>query len=421
MQGEWQLDKGVSKHPSCNLNAIIHSPTPFLRAGVNNRGVSSSSPAGELVFLSESLTPVSAAVTCSSYYWTLFHWQSRKEERRGTLIAHLNGGCHIINAYRPALQAVTETPSHTSREEEGEWDINSCERRDGYQWPEIKWLALKEMRPEMRHLFGLEFSVRVLHNICLFGFWSAPSLSFCYLPPLFFPCFLSVATLWSEKSVAALSRHLVKTSSNRTSLKKFSVFMPVCVFICCRQQTVIPLSHPCVCVFALVLFFFLGWKMPDCMFVCVCACVCVRDVQWNALWYRESFRNAISSLSVYACIHVGFIRIWKCCAAVPWLASPSVCSRSLAFARSLASAVSPADSCIRDEGLERRGRPTPGETNRLHQETRHYKQSQHASHIRRFQVWGCMCVRSCVGGDVVVRNRWVRVFKFLYFFHNIVF
>lgn len=120
------------------------------------------------MFLSgASLALASAPVTCSSYYWTLFRRQSRKEERRGTLIAHLNGGCHIINAYRPALQAVTEAPSHTSREEEGEWDINSCERRDGYQRPEIKWLALKEMRPEMRQRFELEFSVRVLHNICL--------------------------------------------------------------------------------------------------------------------------------------------------------------------------------------------------------------------------------------------------------------
>lgn len=104
------------------------------RAGVNNMGVSSSSPAqGTRVSVGASLALASALVTCSSYDWTLSHWQSRKEERRGTLIAHLNGGCHIINAYRPALQAVTETPSHTSREEEGEWDINSCERRDGYQ------------------------------------------------------------------------------------------------------------------------------------------------------------------------------------------------------------------------------------------------------------------------------------------------
>lgn len=105
-------------------------------------------------------------VTCSSFfffffYWTLFCRQSRKEERRGTLIAHLNGGCHIINAYRPALQPVTETPSHTSRGVEGEWDINSCERRDGYQWPEIKWLALKEMKPAMRQPFDLDFSVHV--------------------------------------------------------------------------------------------------------------------------------------------------------------------------------------------------------------------------------------------------------------------
>lgn len=109
----------------------------------------------------------SAPFTYSSYYYTLFYCRSRKEERRGTLIAHLNRGCHIINAYRPALQAVTETPSHNGSEEEGEWDINSRERRDGYRRPEIKWRALKEMRPEMRQPLKLEFSVRVLHNIGL--------------------------------------------------------------------------------------------------------------------------------------------------------------------------------------------------------------------------------------------------------------
>lgn len=158
------------------MQLCIPPPCSFMAygAGVNNMGVPSSSPAqGTSVSVWASLALASAPVTCSSYYWTLFRRQSRKEERRGTLIAHLNGGCHIINAYRSALQAVTETPSHTSREEEeGEWDINSCERRDGYQRPEIKWLALKEMRPEMRHPFEFEFGVRVLHNICL----SAPDL-----------------------------------------------------------------------------------------------------------------------------------------------------------------------------------------------------------------------------------------------------
>lgn len=62
---------------------------------------------------------VSSPLACFSFYWTLFCQQSRKEERRGTLIAHLNGGCHIINAYRPAIQPVTETPSHSSREKGG--------------------------------------------------------------------------------------------------------------------------------------------------------------------------------------------------------------------------------------------------------------------------------------------------------------
>lgn len=98
----------------------MHSPTPSSSmahsAGVNNMGVSSSSPAqGASVSVWASLALASAPVTCSSYYWTLFHWQSRKEERRGTLIAHLNRGCHIINAYRPALQAVTESITHQQR------------------------------------------------------------------------------------------------------------------------------------------------------------------------------------------------------------------------------------------------------------------------------------------------------------------
>ena len=151
-------------------------------AVVNNRGVSSSLTARELWFCLRAW--LLSRITCSSYYWTLFHWQSRKEERRGTLIAHLNGGCHIINAYRPALQAVTETPSHDSRKEEGEWDINSCERRDGYQWPEIKWLALKQMRPEMRHRFELKLSECVLHNICL------AALFLCNTSSLVFTCLL---------------------------------------------------------------------------------------------------------------------------------------------------------------------------------------------------------------------------------------
>lgn len=140
----------------------------------------------ELVFLSGTCSLGSSHLLLF-FYWTLFCRQSRKEERRGTLIAHLNGGCHIINAYRPALQAVTETPSHTSREAEGEWDINSCERRDGYQRPEIKWLALKEMKPGKRHPFEFEFAVRVLHSICL----SAPNLIFC-LSHFLSLCYLSL-------------------------------------------------------------------------------------------------------------------------------------------------------------------------------------------------------------------------------------
>lgn len=120
----------------------------------------------------------------------------------------------------------------------------------------------------------------------------------------------------------------------------FFFYACVCVFNCCRQQTVIPLSLPCVCeracvsMFVLVHFFFPGLENAGLhVYVCLrmCVCVCMRDVQRYALWYRESFRNAISSLSVYGCIHVGFIRIWKCCAAVPGLASPSVRSPSRSF------------------------------------------------------------------------------------------
>lgn len=118
--GSGSQTRGKSKHPSCNLNAIMHSPHPvpprlavlgwitwaYLHLVLPRKLVFLSGPAS---------APASAPVTCSSYYWTLFCRQSRKEERRGTLIAHLNGGCHIINAYRPALQAVTETPSHTQQ------------------------------------------------------------------------------------------------------------------------------------------------------------------------------------------------------------------------------------------------------------------------------------------------------------------
>ena len=190
MQGEVEASQGDSQSilHVISMQLFIPPPCSFTayNPGVNNMGVSSSSPAqGTSVSIWASLALDSAPVTCSSYYWTLFHWQSRKEERRGTLIAHLNRGCHIINAYRPALQAVTETPSHTSREEEGEWDINSCKRRDGYQQPQVKRLALKEMRPEMRHQFELEVGVRVLHNI----YPSAPDLcpliySLSHSPPV---------------------------------------------------------------------------------------------------------------------------------------------------------------------------------------------------------------------------------------------
>lgn len=137
----------------------------------------------------------------------------------------------------------------------------------GYQWPEIKWLARKEMRPEMRHTFEVEFNVRVFNNICLLALLLWPlicSLSL-FLPPT---CFIHMPSVMvgSQQPVFTLSVRGVRTSSTRTSFKNFSVFMPVCVFNCCRQQTVIPLSLPCVCVGP----FFVVWKMLDCMFMCVC-------------------------------------------------------------------------------------------------------------------------------------------------------
>lgn len=192
----------------------MHSPTLFFdfrcRGETHGRVFISSWPGNQCFCLGQPDSR-SAPVTCSSYYWTLFHWQSRKEERRGTLIAHLNGGCHIINAYRPALQAVTETPSHGSREKEGEWDINSCERRDGYQRPEIKWLALKEMGPEMSQ--PSERGVRCTCFASLvqtFAFWSALCLS---LPLRLAVSQLSLVSTCSQRSIITI-RVIVSHSSH---------------------------------------------------------------------------------------------------------------------------------------------------------------------------------------------------------------
>lgn len=103
-------------------------------------------------------------------------------------------------------------------------------------------------------------------------------------------------------------------------LSSFWCFIPfACGFNCCRQQTVIPLKLPCVHVCVSLFFGGEGGgeaRGGKCRTACLC--VCMRDVQRNALWYR----NAISSLSVYGCI--GFIRIWKCWAAVPGV-SGSLC------------------------------------------------------------------------------------------------
>lgn len=68
-------------------------------------------------------------------------------------------------------------------------------------------------------------------------------------------------------------------------LRSFLCFYAcVCVFNCCRQQTVIPLSLPCacVCVYVCVSPFFPCLENAG-LHVYVCLCVCMRDVQRNAL------------------------------------------------------------------------------------------------------------------------------------------
>ncbi len=188
----------------------------------------------------------------------------------------------------------------------------------------------------MGHCFELEFGVRVLHNICL------PDLLFVS------PSFSVAHHLFSTYShqcigmIRAFGFHYFDASDiwfelpqTELLLRSFLFFMPACVCVCIQLLSSAD-SNPselslCVCMFVLV-HFFLVWKNAGLsVYVCLCVCVCMRDVQRYALWYRESFRNAISSLSVYGCIHVGFIRIWKCCTAVPGLASPSVRSPFRSF------------------------------------------------------------------------------------------
>lgn len=187
--------------------------------------------------------------------------------------------------------------------------------------------------------------------------------------------------------------HEVRTSSNRTSLNKFSVFLClcVCVFNCCRQQTVIPLSLPCVYVCVSPFFFLPG--VGKCRTACLCVSVCVWEMFGGMPFDTERLLEMQFPPFLYMGVFMlGFIRIWKCCAAVPGLASPSVrsCSLALPFARALASSVSPAGSCIRDEGLERRGRPTAytgklNITNRINTPRGSLKS---------------VCVTGYVGGDV---------------------
>lgn len=132
--GRGCLTRLKSKRPSCNLNAIIHPqhpptpPTPPTLQSVfaaaagaarrNQAGVSSSSPAlpeqrwgGE----GSGGTPPSCRLHSPAPLFLLdiiLPAEQKEGREEGTLIAHLNGGCHIINAYRAALQAVTGTPSH---------------------------------------------------------------------------------------------------------------------------------------------------------------------------------------------------------------------------------------------------------------------------------------------------------------------
>lgn len=170
-----------------------------------------------------------------------------------------------------------------------------------------------------------------------------------------FPHALCNALIWVHASDMKLE--LPQTELLLTSFLCF--YACVCVFNCCRQQTVIPLSLPCVYVCVSPFFFLPG--VGKCRTACLCVSVCVWEMFGGMPFDTERLLEMQFPPFLYMGVFMlGFIRIWKCCAAVPGLASPSVrsCSLALPFARSLASSVSPAGSCIRDEGLERRGRPT---------------------------------------------------------------
>lgn len=249
-------------------------------AGVNNMGVSSSSPAQRTsVSVSACPAAASASVTCSPYYWTLFFWQSRKEERRGTLIAHLNGGCHIINAYRPALQPVTETPSHTGREEEeGEWDINSCERRDGYQRPEIKRFA----RDEARNKAAVEVGVQCT---CFARYLSLSSRSL--LPDLLVSLcsFLLVSVMhYDEFPLFYTSDIYLELSQTEVLFRSF-----LCFYACIQLLSSADCnpSEPSLCVYVCVSPFFSHFGKCWTACLCVSVCVCERCSAECPLIQRE--------------------------------------------------------------------------------------------------------------------------------------
>lgn len=139
---------------------------------------------------------------------------------------------------------------HTPAERrEGEWDINSCERRDGYQRPAVKWLAREEMRPEMRHPFELGAygctcfaqylplcSRSVPFDLALSHFLSLCDTYRITCFPLALPQWRVVMIFLIMHMIKETAFHCfhiwhpVGTSSNRTSLKKFSVFLCLCVY-----------------------------------------------------------------------------------------------------------------------------------------------------------------------------------------------
>lgn len=139
------------------------------------------------------------------------------------------------------------------QQEKGGGGINSHERRVRYQFPQIKRLAPEERRAETRRHFKLWlcFEQNLLLSLRFVANVSPHCRAFCVT----FHLFCHSCSDMIRGIVSKCFRDPFETSSNGTSTKKFSVFMPMCVLNCRRQQTVIPLSLPC-------------------MYVCVCVCFC---------------------------------------------------------------------------------------------------------------------------------------------------